>query len=68
MKSGQILIVDNHETVRRGLRSLLSTLPEWRICGEAAGGLEAVEKAKTLRPDVVVMDIYNDYLYENSDR
>ena len=55
--SGQILIVDDHEFVRRGLRSLLSTHPQWAICGEAADGLEAVEKAKALRPDVVLMDI-----------
>jgi PAS domain S-box-containing protein len=56
-KSGQILIVDDHEGVRDGLRSLLSTRPQWKVCGEAADGLEAVEKAKALRPDVVLMDI-----------
>ena len=55
--AGQILIVDDHDFVRRGLRSLLSTRPEWAICGEAADGLEAIEKAKILRPDVVLMDI-----------
>ena len=54
---GHILIVDDHETVRRGLRSLLSSRPEWQICGEAADGLEAIEKAKLLRPAVVLMDI-----------
>ncbi len=54
---GQILIVDDHEIVRRGLRSLLCSRPEWQICGEAADGLEAVEKAKLLRPAVVLMDI-----------
>jgi PAS domain S-box-containing protein len=57
MGSLRILIVDDHETVRRGLRALLSTRPDWVVCGEAADGLEAVEKAKSLRPDVVVMDI-----------
>jgi PAS domain S-box-containing protein len=55
--AGQILIVDDHAFVRRGLRSLLSTRPEWTICGEASDGLEAVEKAKALQPDVVLMDI-----------
>src|SRR5208282_324497 len=55
--AGQILIVDDHDFVRRGLRSLLSTRPEWTICGEAADGLEAIEKAKALRPDVVLMDV-----------
>ncbi len=52
-----ILIVDDHEVVRRGLRSLLSSRPEWQICGEAADGIEAVEKARLLRPDIVLMDI-----------
>jgi PAS domain S-box-containing protein len=55
--AGHILIVDDHEIVRRGLRSLLSSRPEWEICGEAANGFEAIEAAKTLRPDVVLMDI-----------
>ncbi|MFZ0564276.1 MAG: response regulator [Terriglobales bacterium] len=54
---GHILIVDDHEIVRRGIRSLLASRPEWAICGEAGDGLEAVEKAKTLQPDVVLMDI-----------
>jgi PAS domain S-box-containing protein len=57
MTPGRILIVDDHEAVRRGLRSLLSSSPQWQVCGEAADGLEAVEKAKTLRPDVILMDI-----------
>ncbi|HWY54003.1 MAG TPA: response regulator [Terriglobales bacterium] len=55
--SGQILIVDDHEFVRRGLRALLSTRPDWVICGEAVDGLEAVEMAKAMRPDVILMDI-----------
>src|ERR1700722_20307492 len=54
---GGILIVDDHEIVRRGLRSLLASRPEWEICGEAGDGLEAVEKAKKLLPDVVLMDV-----------
>jgi DNA-binding NarL/FixJ family response regulator len=55
--SAQILIVDDHEIVRRGMRSLLSSRPEWKICGEAADGCEAIEKAKSLRPDIVLMDV-----------
>jgi len=55
--STNILIVDDHEVVRRGLRSLLSSRPELQICGEAADGVEAVEKARLLRPDIVLMDI-----------
>src|ERR1700681_4137008 len=57
MGSLRILIVDDHETVRRGVRSLLSSRRDWVVCGEAGDGLEAVEKAKSLRPDVVLMDI-----------
>jgi DNA-binding NarL/FixJ family response regulator len=52
-----ILIVDDHEVVRRGLRVLIEPHPEWEVCGEAMTGREAVEKAKKLKPDVVVMDI-----------
>jgi len=57
MGSVRILIVDDHETVRRGVRILLSSHRDWVVCGEAADGFEAVEKAKSLRPDVVLMDI-----------
>ncbi|MBI3476283.1 MAG: response regulator [Acidobacteria bacterium] len=55
--AGQILIVDDHEAVRRAIRTLLSVRPEWSVCGEAGDGLEAIEKAKALRPDVILMDI-----------
>jgi PAS domain S-box-containing protein len=57
LSSLRILVVDDHEPVRRGLRSLLSSRTDWSICGEAVDGIEAVEKAKTLRPNVVLMDI-----------
>lgn len=57
MGSLRILIVDDHETVRRGVRVLLSSRRDWVVCGEAGDGFEAVEKAKRLRPDVVLMDI-----------
>jgi PAS domain S-box-containing protein len=57
MGSLRILIVDDQEAVRRGVRSLLSSRRDWVVCGEAADGFEAVEKAKKLRPDVVLMDI-----------
>jgi DNA-binding NarL/FixJ family response regulator len=52
-----ILIVDDHELLRTGVRSLLSSRPEWGICGEAVDGLDAVEKARALKPSVVLMDI-----------
>jgi DNA-binding NarL/FixJ family response regulator len=53
----RILIVDDHEVVRRGLRALVESHPGWEVCGEAMNGREAVEKTKKLSPDVVVMDI-----------
>jgi len=53
----RILLADDHEVVRRGLRALLQAQPSWEVCGEAANGREAVEKAQALRPDVVVLDI-----------
>jgi PAS domain S-box-containing protein len=52
-----ILIADDHEVIRRALRSLLSSRPEWGVCGEAANGLEAVRITRDQRPDVVLMDI-----------
>ena len=57
MGSLRILVVDDHEAVRNGLRSILSTRSDWTVCGEAKDGLEAVEKTKSLRPDLVLMDI-----------
>jgi DNA-binding NarL/FixJ family response regulator len=56
-KKVRILLVDDHEVVRRGLRALLETQDGWEICGEAGDGRAAVELAQTLVPDVVVMDI-----------
>jgi len=53
----RILIVDDHEVVRRGLRALVEPHPDWEVCGEAVTGREAVEKTKKLKPEVVVMDI-----------
>jgi PAS domain S-box-containing protein len=57
MEGMRILIVDDHEVVRRGVRNLLESHSSWRICGEAADGRDAVRKAKELKPTVVVLDI-----------
>jgi CheY-like chemotaxis protein len=51
-----VLIVDDNGPIRRCIREILSS-SKWSVCGEAADGIEAIEKAKTLRPDVVLMDI-----------
>jgi len=53
----RILIVDDHEIFRRGLRSLLESRADWEVCGEATDGQDAVDKAKQLQPDVIVLDI-----------
>jgi DNA-binding NarL/FixJ family response regulator len=57
MRALRILVADDHEVVRRGLRALLSGHSDWEVCGEAADGREAVEKTKQLRPDIVIMDL-----------
>ncbi len=53
----RVLIADDHELVRRGLRSLLESRPGWEICGEAKDGMEAVEMTKALVPDLILLDI-----------
>jgi DNA-binding NarL/FixJ family response regulator len=56
--AARILIADDHEIVREGIRTLIDrSRPEWDICGEAKNGEEAIEAVKTLRPDVIVLDI-----------
>jgi DNA-binding NarL/FixJ family response regulator len=57
MKPLSILIADHHEVVRQGIRVLLGARPAWKICGEAASGREASDKAKKLSPDLVLLDL-----------
>lgn len=56
-KKLHILVADDHELVRRGIRELLRARRGWRVIGEAVNGREAVEKAIKLKPDVVIVDI-----------
>src|SRR6516162_1433554 len=57
MSTVEILIADDHASFRRSLRTFLESQPNWRTCGEAVDGVEAIEKAKALRPDVILMDV-----------
>jgi len=54
----RILVADDHDVVRTGIRSILEREPGWQVCGEATDGHEAVELAKRLRPDIVVLDFF----------
>ena len=56
MKSLRILLADDHELVRKGLRAVIEAQSGWQVCGEATTGREAVAKARELQPDIVVMD------------
>ena len=53
----QVLVVDDHEIVRKGVRFLLSDETQYHICGEAENGIGAIEKILELSPDVVVLDL-----------
>jgi DNA-binding NarL/FixJ family response regulator len=53
----RILVADDHEVVRKGLVALLHGQRDWRVCGEAAEGRDAVEKALQMKPDVMILDL-----------
>jgi DNA-binding NarL/FixJ family response regulator len=57
MTTTRILLADDHEVVRQGLRVMLEAQSGWEVVGEAVNGREAVEKTRLLKPDIVVLDI-----------
>ncbi|MBI2535296.1 MAG: response regulator transcription factor [Deltaproteobacteria bacterium] len=58
MKTMRVLLADDHPLFRKGLASLLSTEKGFKVVGEAQDGVEALNKAQDLKPDLVLMDIY----------
>src|ERR1700749_2787399 len=56
-KALRILIADDHDLMRRGIKGMLKSHPGWEICGEAHTGREAVTKAQELKPDIAILDI-----------
>ncbi len=57
MRPVHILLADDHEVVRKGLRALLEAQPGWKVIAEATDGREAVDKAQSMHPDVAIVDI-----------
>ena len=53
----RILIADDNAKVRRGLRNLIGMHPDWDVCGEAADGREAINRARELHPDLLLLDL-----------
>ena len=56
-KNLRILIADDHDLMRRGLRALVESRPGWQVCDEAQTGREAIEKVELTKPDVVILDL-----------
>ena len=57
MNTLKILIADDHELIREGLKARLEKQENWKVCGEAVNGRQAVEMAQALKPDVIVLDV-----------
>src|ERR1700732_3114246 len=57
MANLRLLVADDHDVVRKGVRTLLEEKPGWEVVAEAADGREAVEKAKLVQPDVTILDL-----------
>lgn len=56
-KSYRVLVVDDHQVMRKGVRALLESDSVWEVCGEAENGRLAVEKTRELNPDLVILDL-----------
>src|SRR5687767_5521577 len=57
MEPIRILIADDHPIVREGLRALINSMPDLKLIGEATNGEDAIEQARTLRPDIILLDL-----------
>ena len=57
MKPFRILVADDHDLMRRGIKTLLESHAGWEVCGEAKTGREAVDKVEELKPDIIILDI-----------
>jgi DNA-binding NarL/FixJ family response regulator len=57
MSTIRVLLVDDHQIVRKGIAAVLREYPQWEVCGEAGNGRDAVAAALKLEPDIIVMDI-----------
>jgi DNA-binding NarL/FixJ family response regulator len=57
MANLRLLVADDHDVVRKGVRALLEEQPGWEVAAEAADGRDAVEKAKLVQPDVTILDL-----------
>ncbi len=57
MSELRLLLADDHSLFRKGIAALLSAQPDFRVVGEAVNGLEAIEQARALKPDVILMDL-----------
>jgi DNA-binding NarL/FixJ family response regulator len=56
-KSVRILVADDHEAVRKGVCVILESRGDIEVCGETSNGQEAIDKARELRPDLIILDI-----------
>ena len=57
MEKIRVLIADDHQVMRRGVRAVVELIPGWEVCGEASTGRDAVDMAERLQPEIVIMDV-----------